>query len=101
MVKLLRIDFKDMAKKDKNLEQKLHEERIDKLTEFIRQSFSPIGKTEDKEFKTTADIQYMYDNIMSLSASDIAEAMAKAGFRIEYVGGQPYWVMYTSNFDLR
>lgn len=32
MVKLLRIDFKDMAKKDKDLEQKLHEERIDKLT---------------------------------------------------------------------
>lgn len=90
-----------MAKKDKDLEQKLHEERIDKLTEFIRQRFSPIGKTEDKEFKTTADIQYMYDNIMSLSASDIAEAMAKAGFKIEYVGGQPYWVMYTSYFDLR
>lgn len=90
-----------MAKKDKDLEQKLHEERIGRLMEFIRHCFSPNGKTEDKEFKTTAEIRYMYEDIMSLSASDIAEAMTKAGFKIEFVGSQPYWVMYSHEFDLR
>lgn len=77
------------------------EEQISRFRELILQNYSPQGKTEDKEYKTTAEIQYMYDNIMSLSAGFISEALSGAGFEIEYIGGQPYWVMYDKSFELK
>lgn len=90
-----------MAKQDKDLEQKLHQEKVNRLKEFILHNYSPNGRTEDKEYKTTAELQYAFENILSLSPTIIAEAMSEAGFKIEYVGGQPFWVVYTYEFDLR
>ena len=69
--------------------EKQQAERQKAIANFIGQNYSPIGTTSQKCYKTTAELVYELSNIVAL-----AKQLADAGYHVEYLAGQPYWVMY-------
>ncbi len=87
--------FRRQSEDDK--EERLNQEKKrtnDALTDFIQQHYAPIGTTEQKVYKTTAELQYELENIIHVDSSRLAKQLSQAGFKVEYLCGQPYWVMY-------
>ena len=79
-------------------EEKSEEEKPDYgttiLSDFIKQTYSPIGSTDRKLFKTSAELAYELREIVELQPNQIAKALSDAGFRLEFIHNKPYWVMY-------
>ncbi len=70
------------------------EKRNTAIADFIRQNYAPIGATSQKVYKTTAELQYDLHNIIDVSARELARQLTEARFAVEYICGQPFWVMY-------
>ena len=71
--------------------------------EHVETSYQPFGKTEDKVFKTSQELIYEMDGIVKgVTTAQLAKVMHDAGYRIEHLGGIPYWVLYdvTHNDEL-
>ena len=64
------------------------------IANFIGQNYSPIGTTSQKCYKTTAELVYELSNIVDAAPMALAKQLADAGYHVEYLAGQPYWVMY-------
>lgn len=77
----------DAKKQDK-------QERQTAIADFLRQNYAPIGPTSQKVYKTTAELQYDLQNIIDVPANELAQQLTEARFAIEYVCGQPFWVLY-------
>lgn len=77
----------DAKKQDK-------QERQTAIADFLRQNYAPIGPTSQKVYKTTAELQYDLQNIIDVPANELTRQLTEARFAIEYVCGQPFWVLY-------
>lgn len=77
----------DAKKQDK-------QERQTAIADFLRQNYAPIGATSQKVYKTTTELQYDLQNIIDVPANELARQLTEARFAIEYVCGQPFWVLY-------
>ncbi len=77
----------DAKKQDK-------QERQTAIADFLRQNYAPIGPTSQKVYKTTAELQYDLQNIIDVPTNELARQLTEARFAIEYVCGQPFWVLY-------
>ena len=77
----------DAKKQDK-------QERQTAIADFLRQNYAPIGPTSQKVYKTTYELQYDLQNIIDVPANELAKQLTEARFAIEYVCGQPFWVLY-------
>lgn len=64
------------------------------IADFLRQNYAPIGPTSQKVYKTTSELQYDLQNIIDVPANELAKQLTEARFAIEYVCGQPFWVLY-------
>lgn len=64
------------------------------IADFLRQNYAPIGPTSQKVYKTTSELQYDLQNITDVPANELAKQLTEAHFAIEYVCGQPFWVLY-------
>lgn len=80
--------------KKQNEQEKLQAERQKAIANFLGQNYSPIGSTSAKYYKTTAELIYDLSNIISVRPNELAKQLADAGYHVEYLAGQPYWVMY-------
>lgn len=74
--------------------EKQQAERQKAIAGFIGQNYSPIGTTSQKCYKTTAELVYELSNIVDVAPMALAKQLADAGYHVEYLAGQPYWVMY-------
>ena len=74
--------------------EKQQAERQKAIANFIGQNYSPIGTTSQKSYKTTAELVYELSNIVDVAPMALAKQLADAGYHVEYLAGQPYWVMY-------
>lgn len=94
-----KIGFTNYQEEDNPEEEKKKEERkkVDAVAGFLKANFSPIGPTSQKVYKTSAELSYMLENIIYIRPGFIAKVLSEAGYRIEYISGQPYWVMYEKN----
>ena len=77
--------------KEQEKQQAEHQKAI---ADFLGQNYSPIGSTSAKCYKTTAELIYDLSNIISVRSNELAKQLADAGYHVEYLAGQPYWVMY-------
>lgn len=78
--------------------QQAQEQAEDKaIAQFLSTNYSPIGATSQKCYKTTAELVYDLDNIVPVSPVKLAKQLSAAGYHVEYMAGQPYWVMYEKN----
>ena len=77
-----------------NEQEKLQAERQKAIANFLGQNYSPIGTTSQKCYKTTAELVYELSNIVDAAPMALAKQLADAGYHVEYLAGQPYWVMY-------
>ncbi|MDE6172212.1 hypothetical protein [uncultured Bacteroides sp.] len=64
------------------------------IADFIGHNYSPIGATSQKCYKTTAELVYDLSNIVDVAPMELAKQLTDAGYHVEYLAGQPYWVMY-------
>ena len=79
---------------DKQAElEKRQAERQKAIAEFIGHNYSPIGTTQ-KCYKTSAELVYDISNIIAVRPAELAKQLSDAGYRVEYLAGQPYWVLY-------
>ena len=58
------------------------------------QNYSPIGTTSKKCYKTSAELVYDISNIIAVRPAELAKQLSDAGYHVEYLAGQPYWVLY-------
>lgn len=87
--------YDNKEEQDKLKEQeKQQAERQKAIANFLGQNYSPIGSTSAKCYKTTAELIYDLSNIISVRPNELAKQLADAGYHVEYLAGQPYWVMY-------
>ena len=78
----------------RRIREKQQAERQKAIANFIGQNYSPIGTTSQKCYKTTAELVYELSNIVDVAPMALAKQLADAGYHVEYLAGQPYWVMY-------
>ena len=74
--------------------EKQQAERQKAIANFIGQNYSPIGTTSQKCYKTTAELVYELSNIVDVAPMALAKQLSDAGYHVEYLAGQPFWVMY-------
>ena len=87
--------YQDGEEPDKQDElEKQQAERQKAIAEFIGHNYSPIGDTSQKCYKTTAELAYDLSNIVNVAPMELAKQLTDAGYHVEYLAGQPYWVMY-------
>ena len=65
-----------------------------KLIELLLNEYSINGSSENLEFKSTNDIVEEMSPIADVSKNEVAEALDKAGFKLEYTEAGIYWKMY-------
>lgn len=87
--------YQDNGEPDKQDElEKQQAERKKAIAEFIGHNYSPIGTTSQKCYKTSAELVYDISNIIAVCPAELAKQLSDAGYRVEYLAGQPYWVLY-------
>ena len=87
--------YQDNGEPDKQDElEKQQAERKKAIAEFIGHNYSPIGDTSQKCYKTSAELVYDISNIIAVCPAELAKQLSDAGYRVEYLAGQPYWVLY-------
>lgn len=77
-------------------ENQMQEEQKRKtaIADFIKQNYAPFGPTSKKVYKTTAELQYDLQNIIDVPAKELAVQLTDARFTVEFICGQPYWVLF-------
>lgn len=75
-------------------QKKRQEERQKAIADFIGHNYAPIGTTSQKCYKTTSDLVYDLANIVPVKPVELAKQLSDAGYHIEYIAGQPFWVLY-------
>lgn len=87
----------DDYKQEQDLQEKLEKEKAEKqraIADFLGQNYMPIGATSALCYKTTAELVYDLSNIIEVAPVELARQLSAAGYHVEYLAGQPYWVMY-------
>lgn len=64
------------------------------IADFLGHNYSPIGATSQKCYKSTAELVYDLSNIVDVAPMELAKQLTDARYHVEYLAGQPYWVMY-------
>lgn len=85
---------KDEKEQEQNELEKIKAEQQKAIANFLGQNYSPIGSTSAKCFKTTDELIYDLSDIISVRPTELAKQLTDAGYHVEYLAGQPYWVMY-------
>lgn len=85
---------KNEKEQEQNELEKIKAEQQKAIANFLGQNYSPIGSTSAKCFKTTDELIYDLSNIISVRPTELAKQLTDAGYHVEYLAGQPYWVMY-------
>ena len=62
--------------------------------EYLAQTYAPIGPTETKCYKTIDELVYELSNIGPVYKSWLSLQLSQAGYKVEFVDGVPYWVLY-------
>ncbi len=87
--------FRSSPQEDKEeLRRQEEQKQRTAIADFIKHNYAPFGPTSKKVFKTTAELQYDLQNIIDVPAKELAIQLTDARFAIEYICGQPYWVLY-------
>lgn len=76
------------------LQKQEEQKRKTAIADFIKQNYAPFGPTSKKVYKTTAELQYDLQNIIDVPAKELASQLTDARFTVEFICGQPYWVLF-------
>lgn len=89
-----KIGFRSYAQEPDEEQEKKEDTRAKLLADFIAANYQPIGETENKVYKTSEELAYDMQELVAVRAQDIAEALTLAKYKLEYISGKPYWVMF-------
>lgn len=89
-----KIGFRSYAQEPDEEQEKKDDTRAKLLADFIAANYQPIGETENKVYKTSEELAYDMQELVAVRAQDIAEALTLAKYKLEYIGGKPYWMMF-------
>lgn len=62
--------------------------------EFIASNYAPVGNLDEKEFITSADIVRNLADMIETTVTEISNLMTSGGFKIEFIEGKPYWIVF-------
>lgn len=97
-----KIGFAPSAKGEKDQEEdpfiKAHKARIALISQFIDANYSPTGGTEQKNFRTSAELEYLLQETISVSLSNINEVMKELKFELIFLEGVPNWIVYEKGY---
>ena len=69
------------------------------VIEYLSQTYAPIGPTEAKCYKTIDELVYELSNICPVGRGWLSLRLSQAGYKVEFVAGVPYWVLYEKRMD--
>ncbi|RHJ48194.1 hypothetical protein [Bacteroides sp. AM10-21B] len=84
----------DVRDSEEDEQKKKQAERQKAIADFIGHNYSPIGTASQKCYKTSAELVYDISNIVDVLPKELAKQLGDAGYHVEYLAGQPYWVLY-------
>ncbi len=64
------------------------------LSGFLSTNYVPIGPTDARVYKTSKELAYDLRDIVLVTVNEISKTLSGAGYKLEYISGVPYWVMY-------
>lgn len=76
------------------LQKQEEQKRKTAIADFIKRNYAPFGPTSKKVYKTTSELQYDLQNIIDVPANELAVQLTDARFTVEFICGQPYWVLF-------
>lgn len=85
-------DDKEQDKQDELEKQQAEKQKA--IADFIGHNYSPIGTASQKCYKTSAELVYDISNVIAVRPAELAKQLSDAGYHVEYLAGQPYWVLY-------
>jgi len=100
MSKKIGFDRSDDQEPEEDELEKIKKAEREALKPFILANYLPIGSTDQKEFKTSMELQYELHEMIDFSTKTLNLCLAEMGFKIEFVEYVPLWVMYSLNCDL-
>ena len=65
------------------------------VKQFIEASYTPSGSTEQKEFKTSAEIIYILRETIDVSIKVVNEVMIDLKYQMQYIDQVPNWILYS------
>ncbi|MCL1942471.1 MAG: hypothetical protein FWF54_02845 [Candidatus Azobacteroides sp.] len=68
------------------------------VKQFIEANYRPERNIDEKEFKSSMQLEYELREMTDASVSTITSVMNELGFQVRYLEGKPYWVVYQSVF---
>jgi len=68
--------------------------RIEQAKKFISAKYLSTGNPDNREFRTSMELQYEIREMIDLSTSTINEAMNELGFQVQFLDEKPNWVLY-------
>lgn len=98
-----KIGFAPTTKGEKEQEEdpfiKAHKAKIALISEFIEANYSPIGCTDQKNFRTSAELEFYLKETISVSLSNINEVMKELKFKLIFLEGVPNWIVYEKGYS--
>jgi hypothetical protein len=74
-------------------------EKSKQVKQFISARYNPVGTPEEKEFRSTLELRYELQEMISVFESTINQVMNEMGFQIADIDDKPNWVLYRSRKD--
>lgn len=69
------------------------------VKQFIEANYTPIGSTEQKDFKTSAELIYMLSETIDVSIKVVNEVMNELQYQMQYIDQVPNWVLYSKEIS--
>jgi hypothetical protein len=99
-MKKRRIGFNAYQDEEENREQepdffeKIRTKNLDSIKKIVSERYDPAGNVHDCEFRTTMELKYELQEMISVSESSLNDALNEMQFRLQYIDDRPHWVLY-------
>ena len=70
------------------------EDRKQAIKQFIEANYRSTGNVDEKEFKSSMELEYEMQEMTEASINTINSVMNELGFQVQFLEGKPYWVVY-------
>ena len=82
--------------KNKNQDEEIDID-VTVATEYIMQTYSTSGETEEKEFRTTQELVHEVSEMAELTLKDMNKILSDIGYENTFIDGIATWVMFLRN----
>jgi len=70
------------------------DDSIEQIKQLLSGKYTTIGLPESIEYRTTLELQYEFQEILSISESSLIRALSELEYPVVFLDGKPHWALY-------